>query len=55
MLSKTLEEEANRPNMHYRVGIEHDDIVAGYTATCFKSLITSLMTLTNHPREPLLP
>ena len=27
MRSKAFEEGANRPNMRYRVGIEHDDIV----------------------------
>ena len=27
VLSKAFEEGANRPNMRYRVGVEHDDIV----------------------------
>ena len=54
MLSEAFEEGVNRLDMRYRIGIEHNDIVEVY-CHLFKSLITLLITLTNHPGKALLP
>ena len=51
MLLKAFEEGANRLDMRYRTGIEHNDIVE----VCRYLFQVSLITLTNHPGEALLP
>ena len=55
MLAQVLEERTHGLDASRGVGVEDDHIVEVGRNLCSKPLMTSLVTLTNHPGKALLP